>query len=215
LTFVLGRASHWLLGVAILLVMILGVLAGCGLSSSAEPSAEATPLPPAQPPITTTSTNTTTSTPRDQGIENRHCDDTQPYWWIEWGNDHGQDIGAYDTHCPGHRHPSWYAGVTRGEYQDPRHPDGGSPSHTGSSGGSSNTGGGSNHPTGNPNDPYGCQADIDAGLSMAQNRCGNVHLDATETDVESPSQMRNPASVWELCHMLASPGTVVYRKYCH
>jgi hypothetical protein len=50
---------------------------------------------------------------------------------------------------------------------------------------------------------------------MAQNRCGNVHLNDTETDVESPSQMRNPASVWELCHMLASPGTVVYRKYCH
>lgn len=195
------RSTRCLLGLAILFVMSLTALAGCSLPNSTEPSAETTPLPATPPPITTI--------PRDQGAENWHCDDTQPYWWIEWGNDHGRDIGAYDTHCPGHRHPSWYAGVTRGEYQDPRQPHPTTthrpPTHPSG-----------NHPTGKSSDPYGCKAAVNAGLSMAENPCGNVHINSDETDVEAPSMMSNPKSVWELCNMFPPPRTQpVFRKYCH
>ncbi|GLZ50104.1 hypothetical protein Acsp06_62890 [Actinomycetospora sp. NBRC 106375] len=176
--------------------MILGIVAGCGLSSSPEPSADATPLPAAQPttPTARTTPTTTTSPHHDRGAQNWHCSDKA--WWRDYGARHGLDPSAYVTRC-GHQPPASWLEV---------HPGASTPN--GSSGSTSSS---SRHPA---TDPYGCQADIDAGLSMAQNRCGNVHLNSTETDVESPSQMQNPASRWELCHMLASPGTAVYQKYC-
>lgn len=99
---VVGRSTRGLLGLAVLLVLSLGPLAGCALSSSTMQSAEATPLPAAKPAITSSPTAPTT-TSHQQATQNSHCSWSaadQHYWKHDYASPTGHTSGDYKHACP-------------------------------------------------------------------------------------------------------------------
>lgn len=103
----IGRPVRCVLSIAVSLVMSLGVIAGCALSNSAEPSVESAPLAAQSPTATTTTTATrsTRSTTLRPGTETWHCNDKT--WWRNYGARYGLDPSAYEQKCGRPMPASW------------------------------------------------------------------------------------------------------------